>query len=161
MRRARVAPVLLAVLLSPWGASAQDGIASSCTLPSCRYQIATRALSRGTILTARDIGMAHADGPRIPVSDSTVAPGWITRRAIRQGEPLRPPAVAPAPVIVRGQSVTLSVDATTLRLSLQGIALSSAAVGDRVTVRLGPKRTVQGLVTGPGQVMYSDSLRSR
>ena len=65
--------------------------------------VAARALARGAVLTADDI--TYPDSAA--ATDSTVAPGWVTRRVVAAGEPLRPPAVQPPVVVTANQPVEL------------------------------------------------------
>jgi flagella basal body P-ring formation protein FlgA len=86
-------------------------------------------------------------------------PGWVTRRVVLAGEVLREPAAAPMPLVSAGAPVQFEINQSGLRLSLDGVAMSAASLGERVAVRLGAKRRVVGIVAGPARVIAIDSLR--
>ncbi len=80
-----------------------------------------------------------------------VAPGWEVRRPVAAGELLKPPAVAPPPLVRAGQPVTLRWHRGAVEVSLPGTALHAAREGEtaRATVAGRPGR-LEGRVTGPG-----------
>jgi flagella basal body P-ring formation protein FlgA len=86
--------------------------------------------------------------------------GWVTRRAVRAGEVLRPPAIARRPLVARGMPVAIAVQVGDIEVLASGVAVADADVDDIVGVRLGPKRTVQGRVLRAGHVQLIDSLRT-
>jgi flagellar basal body P-ring formation protein FlgA len=56
-------------------------------------------------------------------------------------------------LVLRNEAVTLIYEAPGLMLTIRGKALESGAEGDLVNVlNIQSKRTVQGTVSGPGQV---------
>ncbi|MGQ0646124.1 MAG: flagellar basal body P-ring formation chaperone FlgA [Gemmatimonadaceae bacterium] len=123
--------------------------------------VATRRIARGTVLTASDISVARVVTWGPPSSDRTrVGPGWITRRVILENELLREPAVSPAPLVAPGQPVLFVFEQQGIRLTIDGRATGAGSLGDRVAVRLGARRRVEGIVTGAGQVTASDSPRT-
>ncbi len=114
--------------------------------------VAARRIPRGAVLTQADI----VTGP-----DSTnVQPGWVARRVINAGQPLRAPAVEPPRLVTAGQMVNLHVVQDGFRLTVQGRATSHGDLGDQVTVRLGPNRRIAGVITGPNQVTALEAQRS-
>ena len=128
--------------------------------PSFLAPVATRHLPRGTVLSESDLRVArvavrglHADLP------ATIS-GWVTRRTIRAGEVLRPPAIARRPLVPRGSTVDVAIRVGEVEVVTRGVATRDAELDDAVAVRLGPKRTVQGRVQGPGHVLLIDSLRT-
>lgn len=128
--------------------------------------VATRRLPRGTVLTPRDLAPARrAVGGILRSSYTPAAPGWVTRRVIQAGEVLRAPAVAPAPLVAAGQPVRFTLYQDGLALTLDGTAPVAGALGDTIPVRLGARRQLRGVVTGPAQVTAfdpaSDSPRTR
>ncbi len=123
--------------------------------------VAARRLSRGAVLTAADITMARADARHHPADGAQrPEPGWVARRVVLAGEVLREPAVAPAPLVGAGQPVRYELTHEGIRLSLEGVATSAASLGERVTVRLGARRRVTGIVAGPARVVATDSSRT-
>lgn len=122
--------------------------------------VATRHLPRGTVLSERDLTVARVV-LRGPQSDLPVAiTGWVTRRAVRAGEVLRPPAIARRPLVPRGSVVDVAVRVGEVEVVTAGVVLRDGEMDDEVSIRLGPKRTVQGRVRGPGQVLLIDSQRT-
>lgn len=122
--------------------------------------VATRHLPRGTVLNESDLTVARV-ALRGPQSDLPVAiTGWVTRRAVRAGEVLRPPAVARRPLVPRGSVVDVAVRVGAVEVVTAGVVLRDGEMDDEVSIRLGPKRTVQGRVRGPGQVLLIDSQRT-
>ena len=66
------------------------------------------------------------------------------------------PDLAKADLVQRDQNVTLIYEANGLYLTMRGKAIEAGSEGDTVSVmNLQSKRTVQGTVTGPGQVTMS------
>lgn len=123
--------------------------------------VAARRLARGAVLTAGDITMARADARHhMPADAQRPLPGWVARRVVLAGEVLRAPAVAPAPLVGAGQPVRYELTHEGIRLSLEGVATSAASLGERVTVRLGARRRVSGIVAGPARVVAIDSSRT-
>ena len=124
-------------------------------------KVAARRLPRGTVLREHDITVVRAT-PREGARDteSPVTAGWVTRRLVRPGEPLRPPAVAPAPLVAAGSAVRVVVQGAAFQLSVDGVAAVSASLGDTIPVRLGARRRVRGVVTGPAEVVAVDPPRN-
>lgn len=138
-------------------ARAEAGTASAA--PS--VPVATRQLARGTVLSASDMSMEGVAPLHGRERDALiVAPGWVTRRLVRAGEPLRPPAVAPAPLVAAGSAVRLVIRGEAFRMSVDGVAAVAASLGDTIPVRLGAGRRVRGVITGPAEVVAVDSQRN-
>jgi flagella basal body P-ring formation protein FlgA len=85
-------------------------------------------------------------------SDARPGLGWVTRRVVRTGEPLRPPTVAPPPVVHSGSPVTVVWLVDGIRVTREGTALGTAHAGERVVVRVDAQRRVTGVASGPGLV---------
>ncbi len=129
-----------------------------------RVPVAARDIARGATLSAQDIG--HA--PRTAIADrsgakadaSTITPaasgdqlvGWVTRRMISAGEPLRAPAIE-APQLVRsGDLVEVVWGQDGILVTMRGRATRSAAVGERIAVRMDAQRKLEGTVIAAGRV---------
>ncbi|HEY0970386.1 MAG TPA: flagellar basal body P-ring formation chaperone FlgA [Gemmatimonadales bacterium] len=115
--------------------------------------VAKRDLPRGVAITVTDVDVV------VTASASTRARGgerpglgWVTRRVVRAGEALRPPTVAPPPVVHAGGPVTVVWIVDGIRVTREGTALGTALAGERVVVRVDAQRRVTGTVTGPGLV---------
>lgn len=144
----------IAIAMIMFGVSVAD--AQQAPPQGGEVAVAARRLARGTVLKASDFVVTISRA----VADSTrVAAGWITRRVIHQGEVLRPPAVAPAPLVRAGDNVRFVVQQPGLQMAWLGTATTSGELGAPVRVRLGPKRLLLGIVTAAGTVTASDSAR--
>jgi flagella basal body P-ring formation protein FlgA len=112
-----------------------------------------RDIAAGEVLKAEDViwgkaAAAPADAARDP--DAVI--GMTARRPLRSGAAALSRDVS-APILVKsGEVVTVSFQAEGISLSLQGKALSSAAMGETLSVEnTTSKKTIQAVVTGPGQ----------
>lgn len=117
--------------------------------------IVTRAVERGEVLKASDVvtrRIAKAEAGVEPASRDR-AIGMAAKRLLRANQPLRASDIARPDFVTRDQYVTIVYEMPGIFLTTRGKALESGAEGDVVNV-LNPqsKRTVQGVVTGPGQV---------
>jgi len=133
-----------ALLLSAGVAAAQQ------TAPT-----AARALPRGYTLTVEDLVYGEAAAPtddRPPPTDDQPGPGWVTRRAVRAGEVLREPAVAPPPVVRAGEPVEAVWAEDGIEVRIRGTALGTAAAGQRVAVRTENRKRIEGVAVAPGEV---------
>jgi flagellar basal body P-ring formation protein FlgA len=116
---------------------------------------AVRPLSRGQTIAASDyvlVDTVIAWPWNTPPDTTHAIAGWVTRRAITQGEFLRAPGVAPATMIAMGSSVKVLWQDGTLRLTLTGTATNNAAMGAPVGVRIDKNRRLDGIAVGPNTV---------
>ncbi len=75
------------------------------------------------------------------------------RRSVRAGQPLKAGDLAKADLVTRDQNVTLIYETPGLYLTGRGKALEGGTDRDTVSIlNLQSKRTIQGVVIGPGQV---------
>jgi len=103
--------------------------------------VALRAMPRGTVLQAADVG-----------GDAAVSVlGFETQRVIAAGEPLRAPAIAPAAAVRSGDAVTVRVETNGITVTREGISLGTARIGQPVRVRLG-QHSLSGIAVAPGVV---------
>lgn len=120
--------------------------------------LVTRNVDRGEILKASDIVTERRPkseaGNDLALRDRSI--GMQARKAIRAGQPIRGADLAKPDLVTRDQSVTLIYNAPGIYLTVRGKAVDGGTEGDVVTVtNLQSKRTVQGTVVGPGQVMIA------
>ncbi|HWK94307.1 MAG TPA: flagellar basal body P-ring formation chaperone FlgA [Pseudolabrys sp.] len=119
----------------------------------------TRSIDRGVVLKASDLTIERR--PRAQVDRDTVvgiehAVGLAVRNVVRPGQALRAADLTRPELVQRGQMVTLVFEAPGLTLTLRGKATESGAEGDTVSVlNEQSKRTIQGVVVGPGHVVVS------
>src|SRR5262245_59318940 len=128
-------------------------------IESVETTVVARPVGRGEVIKTSDLAIdrrpkAEARGDIAKSIDEAV--GFAARRALRMGEPLRLADLTKADIVQRNEAVTLIYEAPGLLLTMRGKALESGAQGDLVNVlNIQSKRTVQGTVTGPGQVTLS------
>ena len=107
--------------------------------------VAARDLARGTVIVAADLrATSPADAERLA--------GWEVRRLLREGEPVKAPAVAPRALVQPNSSATLEATVAGVRVTRTVTVLGRGLLGDRVSIRLDPSRTVAAVVTGAGTV---------
>jgi flagellar basal body P-ring formation protein FlgA len=147
------------------------GSALARRLPPLRYSgtaietveatVVARPIGRGDVIKASDIAIerrpkAEVRGDVVKTLDDVA--GLAARRALRAGELLRAADLAKPEIVLRNEQVTLVYEAPGLVLTIRGKALESGAQGDVINVvNIQSKRTVQGTVTGPGQVTLASS----
>jgi flagella basal body P-ring formation protein FlgA len=148
----------IAVLASSPAAAQED--AGAADVAEATYPVAARDLARGEVLALTDIvpvsSPASADED---AADSLV--GWTTRRVISAGEPLRAPAVSPPNLVKAGDTVQAIWRGKTIELRIAGTAAGSAALGERVLVRVDARRRLEGVVIGPALVQLESMDKGR
>jgi flagella basal body P-ring formation protein FlgA len=119
---------------------------------------AARDLPRGITLTEADI--VRGGDPALTATNADgVGEGWVTRRLIAAGEPLRRPAVAPPVWVVTGESVQVLYRVGSVEARLRGTAMGSASKDERVLVRIDTRRRVEGVAVAPGLVNFQGEIR--
>ncbi|MBW3627776.1 MAG: flagellar basal body P-ring formation chaperone FlgA [Gemmatimonadetes bacterium] len=127
-----------------------------------RIAVAARSLPRGAVLQSSDIAYRPSTGAvQSTASRAEPAAGWVTRRMISEGEPLREPAVAPPPLIKAGDAVQVVYRDGSMELRVAGRAMNAAVAGGRVTVRVDTERRFEGVATAAGLVRLDSPSRSR
>jgi flagella basal body P-ring formation protein FlgA len=118
--------------------------------------VAARRLPAGTALAADDVRVERwpvlrARAEHAP--DPAPLIGRTLRRALAAGQPVPAAELTALAAVTPGQEVTVTVEATGLSLTLQGVAMGSGAAGDRVTVRNpATGATFPATVLGAGRV---------
>jgi len=119
----------------------------------------TRAIERGEVITASDVVVERR--PRVEVGREILrtadkAVGFAARLALRPGQPLSGADLTKPEVVQRNQMVTLIYQMPGLRMTVRGKAVEGGAEGDTIGVlNEQSKRSVQGVVAGPGRVLVS------
>lgn len=118
--------------------------------------VLARNVERGDIIRSSDVVVERRPRSELQgdgVSQAQVL-GLAAKRAMRSGQALRATDLAKAEVVQRDQAVTIVVRMPGIHLTMRGKAVEAGAEGDTVNViNLQSKRTVQGTVIGPGQVL--------
>jgi flagella basal body P-ring formation protein FlgA len=118
--------------------------------------IVTRPLARGDIVKRNDISVERrpksefVSEPPAPASDIV---GLAARSNVRAGQGLRNSDLMKPEVVKKNEMVLLHYEVPGIVLTVRGQALESGTQGDTVNVlNIQSKRTIQGVVTGPGRV---------
>ncbi|ARQ00801.1 flagellar basal body P-ring formation chaperone FlgA [Pseudorhodoplanes sinuspersici] len=118
--------------------------------------VATRTLNRGDILRASDVTIekrSKAETQGEPIRDPAAAIGMAIQQALRPGQPIRSGDLAKPLLVKRGEPVVLHYQVPGITLTVRGKAEDGGALGDTVNItNVQSKRTVQGVVSGHGQV---------
>jgi len=117
--------------------------------------VLTRSVERNDIIRASDITVERR--PKIEVGNDVAnrdrVIGMQARKQMRAGQALKAADLGKPDLVSRDQGVTLVYEAPGIYLTGRGKAVDSGTEGDVVNVvNLQSKRTVQGVVIGPGQV---------
>jgi flagellar basal body P-ring formation protein FlgA len=114
------------------------------------------ALERGGTIKAADVALERrprATIGRDAVTDSAQVIGLAARNSMLPGRPLRLADLTKPAVVLRNETVTLTYQVPGITLTVRGKATESGAEGDVISVlNEQSKRTLQGVVSGPGRV---------
>lgn len=119
--------------------------------------IAARDLERDVVITTEDIAYRRTVEWGAPRPVGAVQAGWTTRRRVAQGQALEEPAVAPPAVVRAGEPVRALWSRGTITLTLEGTALGTAAVGEKVAFRTDSGRRLLGVAAGPSTIHIEDT----
>ncbi|HLI17612.1 MAG TPA: flagellar basal body P-ring formation chaperone FlgA [Rhodanobacteraceae bacterium] len=118
--------------------------------------LSSQALARGDILNAGEVQTREMDVTRLGYGylvDPHAVYGRQLRLPVNAGTVLTPGMLAPREVVKRGQQVHLVVDAGSIQVRAEGVALQAGDRGDLVRVKsLSCQCVVQGEVSAPGIV---------
>jgi flagella basal body P-ring formation protein FlgA len=120
-----------------------------------------RALERGEVIRVADVVVERR--PRAEIgrellrsTDDVV--GLAARAQLRPGQLLRGADLMRPEVVQHNETVTLIYELPGIRLTVRGKAVDGGAEGDTISVlNEQSKRTVQGVVAGPGRVIIRTS----
>ncbi len=116
--------------------------------------IAAVDLKRNAVLVAGDIALEDQVEWGPPKErEASPTEGWVTRRIIRAGEPLRRPAVTPPAAVHSGDPIQAVWRRSGVEVVLEGIAAGSASAGEKVYVRTPDGHRYRGTVVSPGRVL--------
>jgi flagellar basal body P-ring formation protein FlgA len=118
-----------------------------------------RPLERGEVIKSADVTVERrprAEIGRDLVRDSEQVVGLAARGALQPGRPLRLADLMKPELVQRNETVTLVYEVPGITLTVRGKATEGGAEGDVISVlNEQSKRTVQGVVVGPGRVIIS------
>lgn len=123
--------------------------------------ILVRSIGRGETIKAGDVLSERRPkaevGADVLVAEAP-AIGLAARQPLRAGQPLRASDLMKPELVQRNEGVTLIFEAPGITLTMRGKALESGSDGDLVNVvNIQSKRTVQGVVSGPGRVTVASN----
>ncbi len=141
----------------PVGASRRSLVRFVGTLvETAEAVVLTRSIGRSEVVRPADVIVERRAKASVP-SDAALTVseviGRAARQPLRQGMPLRRPDLMKPELVKRDESVTMVYRVPGITLTTRGKALETGGEGDLINV-LNPqsKRTVQGVITGPGEV---------
>src|SRR3954447_12690974 len=118
--------------------------------------IMTRPLARGDIVKQNDISIERRPKNEFasePPASAADLVGRAARSNVRAGQGLRTSDVMKPEIVKKNEMVLLHYEVPGIVLTMRGQALESGTEGDLVNVlNIQSKRTMQGVVTGPGRV---------
>jgi flagellar basal body P-ring formation protein FlgA len=121
-----------------------------------------RPVERGEVIKDGDVAVERrprADVSRDLIKQADQAVGLAARAAMQPGRPLRTADLMKPEVVQRNETVTLIYKVPGIMLTVRGKATEGGAEGDVISVlNEQSKRTVQGVVAGPGRVVISASM---
>ncbi len=116
-------------------------------------------VARGAVLKDSDLLIerrARAEIGRGAVTDRAQAIGLAARDALEPGRPLRAAQLMKPEMIQRHEQVTIVYEVPGITLTVRGKAAEGGAEGDVIAVlNEQSKRTIQGLIVGPGRVVIN------
>lgn len=115
-----------------------------------------RSMGRGDRIQAQDLTETEINLAELPhghYSDAERLIGMQLRRSVRAGEILSPLLVAAPNLVTRGETVMVTAAAGGTQVTMQGEALDSGALGDRIRVRNNRSdRVVEGEIVERGRI---------
>ena len=118
-----------------------------------------RPVDRGEVIKAADVVVERrprAGIGRDILTNPDQAVGSAARNAMQPGRPLRIADLMKPELVQRNETVTLVYKVPGITLTVRGKATEGGAEGDVISVlNEQSKRTVQGVVVGPGRVVVS------
>ena len=118
-----------------------------------------RPLERGALVRSADVVVERrprAEIGRDIVTDAEQIIGLAARNTLQPGRPLRAADLMKPELVQRNETVTLVYEVPGVKLTVRGKAAEGGAEGDVISVLNDQsKRTVQGVVVGPGRVVVS------
>lgn len=118
--------------------------------------VAAHPMSRGHLLTRRDLKMVRQDLAGLPrgyISKLKDGLGMKLKRNLLAGTPLTPAMIAKPRIIKRGQVISIVVQSGGIEVRMKGEALAEGAVGERIrVVNRASRKKLEGIVLSSGEV---------
>jgi flagella basal body P-ring formation protein FlgA len=120
---------------------------------------AARTVDRGSVLKDADLiveRLPRAEVGRDVITNPAQIVGLAPRAGLQPGRPIRAAELMKPDMVQRNETVTLVYEVPGVVLTLRGKAAEGGAEGDVITVlNEQTKRTLQGVIVGPGRVAIS------
>ena len=124
---------------------------------------AARTIERGVVLKDADLIMerrARSEVGRDVITNPAQVVGLAARGGLQPGRPIRAAELMKPDLVQRNETVTLVYEVPGVVLTLRGKAAEGGAEGDVISVlNEQSKRTLQGVIIGPGRVAINRSGR--
>lgn len=118
-----------------------------------------RPLARGDVIQASDLTIERRPRRRVArdvIAEADEAVGLAARNNLQAGSLLHAADLMKPELVRRNEAVTLVYQAPGISLTMRGKAVDSGAHGDSISVlNEQSRRTVQGVIVGPGRVLVS------
>jgi len=121
---------------------------------------AARSIERGVVLRDADLIMerrARTEVGRDVITSPAQAVGLAPRAGLQPGRPIRTAELMKPDLVQRNETVTLVYEVPGVVLTIRGKAAEGGAEGDVINVlNEQSKRTLQGVIVGPGRVAINN-----
>jgi flagella basal body P-ring formation protein FlgA len=121
---------------------------------------AARTIERGVVLKDADLIMerrARSEVGRDVITSPAQAVGLAPRGGLQPGRPIRTAELMKPDLVQRNETVTLIYEVPGVVLTIRGKAAEGGAEGDVINVlNEQSKRTLQGVIVGPGRVAINN-----
>lgn len=134
----------------PWTRYVQAYIAVIAT-----YQVATRQIEAGQALSPSDTAAREADLTTLPASvivDSTQLGGMVALNRITLGAPIRRELLRGMSIVQQGQTIKVATRGPGFVVSTEGKAMTSAATGALIQVKIQGGQLISGIVRPDGSI---------
>lgn len=132
------------------------GLALAFSLPAPAFAQsveATRALSRGMIVTLDDVALSDREARRGEAQRFDQVIGKEVKRSVYRGRAIRLASLGAPTLVERNDIVELTYRAGTLSLRAEGRAMRAGGMGELVRVmNLDSRTIITGRISGPGRV---------
>jgi flagella basal body P-ring formation protein FlgA len=124
--------------------------------------VLTRPIARGDILRNSDIVIKKRPKSEVQtdtVRDPAAAIGMAVQQAFRTGQTIRNADLSRPQLVKRGEPVMVRYEVPGIVLTARGKAEEAGALGDTINIlNVQSKRMIQGVVTGPSQVVVNSLM---
>jgi flagella basal body P-ring formation protein FlgA len=131
--------------------------------PMEQVAVLARSVAHSAVIKDEDIMMERRPRGQVAhdaITDGARAIGLAARTDLQAGEPLRAAELMKPQLVGRNEPVTLVYQVPGITLTVRGKAAEGGARGDVIAViNEDSKRTLRGVVTGPGRVVVNKRMR--